>query len=348
MSFFYFYLYIIDTMNENARTGGKSPVIIEKPIKGFNAPLKNSKNNYPQSTNPNAPRFFFNMLGIASRGGSKTYTTTRVIKDFEEHDLIDNDGVKHPLRTFLISPTANANKILKNLKSLEEDDIYDIYSDTNLKGILDDIIQTKEEVMKYKVYVEAYKLIMRTPKNKIPELMKKRPEVVKILEENDFIDPKEIEIRYREIPVNIIILDDCVGSSAFSRKSQNMLVNYLIKNRHSWVSYCILSQSVKAIPRTIRMNCNVFLLGKFASKKVVLEDMYEEISNVLTIEEFEKIYDYATDGEKYGMLVMDCSGDTKRFYKSYDSELFLVQKKSNNNIEDKKNATIKEPKSKTK
>jgi hypothetical protein len=81
---------------------------------------------------------------------------------------------------------------------------------------------------------------------------------------------------------------------------------------------------------------------------VVLEDMYEEISNVLTIEEFEKIYDYATDGEKYGMLVMDCSGDTKRFYKSYDSELFLVQKKSNNNIEDKKNATIKEPKSKTK
>jgi hypothetical protein len=49
------------------------------------------------------------------------------------------------------------------------------------------------------------------------------------------------------------------------------------------------------------------------------------------------------------MLVMDCSGDTKRFYKSYDSELVLsplgadkdVSKKSNNNIEDKKNATPK-------
>jgi hypothetical protein len=44
------------------------------------------------------------------------------------------------------------------------------------------------------------------------------------------------------------------------------------------------------------------------------------------------------------MLIMDCSGDTKRFYKSYDSELVLVNdsapkdasKKSNNNIEDKK------------
>jgi len=313
--------------------------IVEKPIKGFNTPLKNSKNNYPQSTNPNAPRFFFNMLGIASRGGSKTYTTTRLIKDFEEHDLVDNDGIKHPLRTFLISPTANANKILKNLKSLNEEDIYDNYSDSNLKGIIDEINETKEEVMKYKLYVEAYRLVMRTPKNKIPELMKKRPEIVKILEENDFKDPKEIDIEYREIPVNIIILDDCVGSNAFSRKSQNMLVNYLIKNRHSWVSYCILSQSVKAIPRTIRMNCNVFLLGKFASKKVVLEDMYEEISNVLTQEEFEKIYDYATEGEKYGMLIMDCSGDTKRFYKSYDTELVLqsvAQKKSNNNIEDKK------------
>lgn len=297
--------------------------IVEKPIKGFKTPLKNSKNNYPQSTNPNAPRFFFNMLGIASRGGSKTYTTTRIIKDFEENKLIDNDGVVHELRTFLISPTANANKILKNLKSLDEEDVYDTYSDSNLKGIMDDINETKAEVMKYKLYVEAYKLVMRTPKNKIPELLKKRPELTKILEENDYIDPKEIEIRYREIPVNIIVLDDCVGSSAFSRKSQNMLVNYLIKNRHSWVSYCILSQSVKAIPRTIRMNCNVFLLGKFASKKVVLEDMYEEISNVLTIEEFEKIYDYATEG-KYGMLIMDCSGDDKRFYKSYDSELVLV------------------------
>lgn len=319
--------------------------IVEKPIKGFNAPLKNSKNNYPQSTNPNAPRFFFNLLGIASRGGSKTYTTTRIIKDFEENKLIDNDNVVHPLRTFLISPTANANKILQNLKSLNEEDIYDTYSDDNLKGILDDINETKQEVMKYKLYVEAYKLIMRTPKNKIPDLLKKRPELTKILEENDYIDPNEIDIRFREIPVNIIILDDCVGSNAFSRKSQNLLVNYLIKNRHSWVSFCILSQSVKAIPRTIRMNCNVFLLGKFASKKVVLEDMYEEISNVLTIEEFEKIYDYATEG-KYGMLIMDCSGDEKRFYKSYDSELVLANpsdknniKKSNNNIEDKKNAT---------
>lgn len=339
-------------------------IVKEIPINGFKTPLKNSKNNYPQSTNPNAPRFFFNLLGIASRGGSKTYTTTRIIKDFEENKLIDNDGAVHPLRTFLISPTANANKILKNLKSMEEEDIYDVYSDENLKNIMDDINATKQEVMKYKLYVEAYKLVMRTPKNKIPDLMKKRPEIIKILEENDFVDPKEIDIRFREIPVNIIVLDDCVGSSAFSRKSQNLLVNYLIKNRHSWTSYCILSQSVKAIPRTIRMNCNVFLLGKFASKKVVLEDMYEEVSNVLTIEEFEKIYDYATEGEKYGMLIMDCSGDNKRFYKSYDTELVLVgsqrdasdaQKarsgndnlKSNQKIEDKKDAPIKETKPKT-
>ena len=317
--------------------------IIEKKITGFNAPLKNSKNNYPQSTNPNAPRFFFNLLGVASRGGSKTYTTTRIIKDFEEHKLIDNDGLVHPLRTFIISPTVNANKILANLNSLDESDIYDTYSDTNLKEIIDDIVETKQEVMKYKLYVEAYNLIKRTPKDRIPDLVKRRPEVIKILEENDYKDPKEIEIRFREIPVNLIILDDCVGSSAFSRKSQNMLVNYLIKNRHMFVSFFILTQSMKAIPRVIRMNCNVFLLGKFASKKVVLDDMYEEVSNVLTIEEFEDIYDYATQ-DKYGMLIIDCSGDNKRFYKSYDSELLLSSsspldtrsKISDNNIEDVK------------
>jgi DNA-binding MarR family transcriptional regulator len=92
-------------------------MITEMPIEGFKAHLENSKTNYPQSTNPNAPRLFFNLLSVASRGGSKTYTTTRLIKDYEEHKLIDNDGVEHPLRTILISPTYSANKILKNLKS---------------------------------------------------------------------------------------------------------------------------------------------------------------------------------------------------------------------------------------
>ena len=66
--------------------------IQEIPMNGFNQKLENSTLNYPQSNNLNAPKFFFNMLSIASRGGSKTYTVVKLIKDYEEHKLIDNNN----------------------------------------------------------------------------------------------------------------------------------------------------------------------------------------------------------------------------------------------------------------
>lgn len=307
--------------------------INEITIKGFKTPLKNTVNNYPQSTNPHTPRFFFNFLGIASRGGGKTFITSKLIKEYEQSKLIDKKGAVHPLRTFIISPTINANKILENLESLDEDDMYEEYSDTNLQEIIDDIKKTKEEIMEYKLYKEAYDLVKRTPDKKMPNLIKNKPEVIKILEDKGFIKPEEIDIKYREIPVNLIVLDDCVGSSAFSRKSQNMLTYWLIKNRHLFVSFFILTQSIKAIPRTIRMNCNVFMLGRFASKKVILEDLYEEISNVLTIEQFEQLYDYATKDKPYDSLIIDCSGDTKKFYRNYETQLIIdATEKENNNL----------------
>jgi hypothetical protein len=70
------------------------------------------------------------------------------------------------------------------------------------------------------------------------------------------------------------------------------------------------------------LNCNVFFIGKFASKKVVLEDLYEEVSNVLTIEQFEELYDVATQ-EQYGSLIIDCSHKDKRFMRGLDTQLII-------------------------
>lgn len=297
-------------------------MIKEKEISGFDADLSNSKNNYPQSQNPNAFKLYFNMLSIASRGGSKTHTLTRIIKDYELNKLIDDDGVVHPLRTFLISPTISANKVFKNLKSIDENDMYEEYSDDILKGIIDEIEKTKEEVMKFKLYKEAYKLVERTPKKKIGELLMRRPELTEILEQYEYQHPDKIDIKYKEIPINFCVLDDLMGSSAFNKSSQSLLTYHLIRNRHLGISFFILVQSAKSVPKAIRQNCNVFFLGKFASKRHILDDMYEEVSNVLTEEQFIELYDYAIS-EKYGALIIDNSGDTKRFYKSLDTELLI-------------------------
>ena len=60
-------------------------MIKELPISGFNDKLDNSTLNYPNSTNPNAPRLFFNLLSVASRNSGKTYTLVKLIKDYESH-----------------------------------------------------------------------------------------------------------------------------------------------------------------------------------------------------------------------------------------------------------------------
>jgi len=65
----------------------------------------------------------------------------------------------------------------------------------------------------------------------------------------------------------------------------------------------------------------VFQLASFKNKKVILEDIYEEVSNVINIKDFEDLYDYATD-KPYGSLIIDTT-NSKRFLSNLDSELFI-------------------------
>ena len=124
-------------------------------------------------------------------------------------------------------------------------------------------------------------------------------------------------------PVNIIVLDDLMATGAFTNKKLSSLTNNLIKNRHHSISFAILSQSVRSIPKNIRLNCNVFFVGKFASKKVVLEDLFEEVSNVLTEEQFEELYNHCVENNQYGSLIIDCSHKNKRFLNGLDGELLI-------------------------
>ncbi len=94
------------------------------------------------------------------------------------------------------------------------------------------------------------------------------------MKEYSFEDPDEIpKPKFLVSPVNIIVLDDLMATGAFTNKKLSSLTNNLIKNRHDGILFAILAQSVRSIPKNIRLNCIVFFVGKFASKKVVLEDL---------------------------------------------------------------------------
>ena len=297
--------------------------MIEEVPLNFKFDPKNSKLNYPECRCGNCPLFYFNLLSVASRGSGKTYNICKLITHYEQNKLIDNDGLEHPLRTILISPTIDANPIFKQLNSLDENDIYDKYSDDLLQSIVDDIKKNKQETDAYNKYVNAYNKVIHLSDKYLKIYLDKHKDIYEILSEYDFQDPDEIsQPKYKVSPVNIIVLDDLLATGAFTNKKLSTLTNNLIKNRHNGISFAILAQSVKSIPKNIRLNCNVFFIGKFASKKVVLEDLYEEVSNVLTIEQFEELYDKATE-DQYGALTIDCSHKHKRFLKGLDAELII-------------------------
>ena len=297
-------------------------MIVEKKLEGFNNKLKFDKLNYPQCSCGKCPRFYWNMMNIGSRGSGKTYTICQMIKHYEKHKIM-KDGTEYKIRTHLISPTIQANEIYQSLDSLDmEKDAHDEYNDDLLLSIIEDIKAEKKEYDKYLLYKEYYEKFMKTPESKLEKLYDENPEIFRLLEEYEYIHPKDF--KHEPPKVSIVILDDLLGSDAFTKKTKSVLVNAMIKNRHMGICFTVLVQSIKAVPKNIRLNCSVFQLVSFKNKKVILEDIYDEVSNVIGLDEFEELYDFATD-KPYGSFIINTTNG-KRFLSNLDSELFLQNK----------------------
>jgi hypothetical protein len=302
-------------------------MIIEEKLTGFNHKMKFTTLDYPQCECGKCPNFYWNMLAIAARCSGKTYTVCKMIRHWEENKITKN-GTKYDLRTILISPTIQANEIYQSLKSLDmENDSYDTYSDDILLDIIADVKQKKKEYEEWLEYVEFYKKFIKIKDNDLEKLYDENPEMFKKLEENDF--KHYYDIPHETPKVTLILLDDLLATGAFTTKSKSALTNALIKNRHLGICFAIMAQSLKSIQKNVRLNCNLFFLGKFATKKIILEDIYEEISNVCKPEEFEELYDHATD-KQYGALIVDLTHKNKRFLSNFDTELFLDKEKNVN------------------
>lgn len=294
-------------------------MITETHLDCFNQKLRYEKHKVPYcSCKGDCPKFYFNLLACGSRGVGKSYQVSQLIKHYESNDIIDENGLKKELRTFIISPTIDQNKVFTALKSIDfENDVYEDYSDDILKGILEEIKSTKKESEDFSKYKEAYKRYIKLPEEKLYKLDN---EDLMLLSAKDFLHWSEIEQpKYENPPVNIILMDDLIGSACYGNKKQNYFTKMLCKNRHDNVMYCILVQSIKSVPKSVRLNCNLYWLGRFSNVTKVVEDIYEEISNCITEEGFLEMYLHATD-QPYGSLVVDMT-DGKKFRLGWDTEL---------------------------
>ena len=296
--------------------------IIVKKIKGFDNPLLYDKLNYPQCICGECPRFYFNSLHIGSRGSGKTHTVCDMVRHYETHKLM-RDNTEYKLRTHLISPTIDANPIFKSLESLDmEKDAHDEYSDELLLKIIKDIREKKEKHDEYIKYQDYYKIFFKTPESKLEKLYDEKPEIFHLLEQYDYIHPSQFPKDDEKPKLNIIILDDLLGTSAFTRKTKSVLTNALIKNRHCGITFCILVQNLRSVPKGIRLNCNVIQLCKFQNQTIILNDLYEEVSNAVTQEDFYNLYMYCL-ATQYGSLIIDMSDKEKKFSCNFGTRLSI-------------------------
>jgi hypothetical protein len=205
--------------------------------------------------------------------------------------------------------------VFNSLESLDEEDVYTVYSDEILHMIVQDIDQEKANTIAYHKQMEVWSRFV-----KAQDVEKMSDHDIIELEKMAFSEP--MPCKYPNGVFNILILDDLVGSGAF-KAGKSYLTNVVLKNRHLGMNICILSQSMKSIPKPIRVNTSIFVLFKYANQRIVLEDVYEEISGKATQTDFLQFFDYATT-QDHGSLVLDFTGKKDEVFKNGFNEVLSL------------------------
>jgi hypothetical protein len=262
---------------------------------------------YPQSSDENLPKLFWVGAWIGGRNSGKTHSVTELLKLYEAKGIYKN-GKELSQRVIIFSPTYDANKhFWKNLSHHDDEkDVYTSYSDAILKSVMDDIVDEEKATLEYHRLIKIYKKCVKSKDGK--DLTE---EDVETMEKLDWEEPNKP--RYINGCVNFLIFDDLVGSKLYKSVGESFFTTTVLKNRHVKVNILMLAQSMKKIPKAIRENVSLYVLFKFANAKLINVDLYPEVSNTLTLDQFENLYKFAT-AQKHGSLVVDLTrSDEKQF-----------------------------------
>ena len=292
--------------------------IIEKPLENWNNKLvKFSKVVYPQSLDSNTPQNYFLAIFCGARGSGKTFLLTKLLKTLEEKKIYEN-GKTIPQRIILICSTAHSdsNKVFKSLNNLDWDqDVITDYSDIALTDKMTELKKDITDFKDYKAYREAWTNFL---KKKVDDLT---DDEVILLDKYKFIEFKEFP--KPKFPDGFIIhwiIDDMIGINIF-KQGNSPFTNLCIRNRHIIPGNIIIStQSMMAIPKTIRLNANLIVMFKFANKQSVINDIYPVVSAYITEEQLTELYEYAT-AEPHDALVIDGTHGKIVFKKNFDKVL---------------------------
>lgn len=119
----------------------------------------------------------------------------------------------------------------------------------------------------------------------------------------------------------LIVLDDQAGMYK-GGNFNNPIVNYVIKHRHYSSSCIIVTQAYKAVPKTIRSNCNAVILFEIPNLKE-LQVIYEENPEGMNEKEWRQVYAHCTKDPFSFMYINNKFKKGERIFKNFDSMITI-------------------------
>lgn len=280
--------------------------VFEHHINGMNnKPKPYKKPKFPESDNMFLPKIFFSMLSVAQKNSGKTFNICKLFHHFERWPLKDpEDGEVVPIRVVWFSPTVTSanNTILETVTQLDlERDVVDEFEDHKLQERIDEVEAMRKEIDEYQQYLRTYKKWMKVGEHRLSfdELC--------LLEKHNFESPRDVfgDLKYKKVPCTFFVFDDLAGTKAF-KNGRSVLNKFLIAHRHTsgGINVIFTTQNMRSIPPILRRNIDIYVLFKNMNKKHVIETLYEEVSGLLKLDEFEALYEHCIN-QDYGCLLVD-------------------------------------------
>lgn len=289
-----------------------------------NKPPKFKKLVYPVANKANIPSPYFVSCLCATRGQGKTTMCVKMLQAQEKAGFMNKDtGKPVAIRHILYTSSLQGNPIWSSLKFLADEDIHEEYSHKHLDDLLESLKKDRLYTEEFQKYVIAY----NTFKKMTPEQFEKWKdnEAIVLLMKFDYTHPDHMEQpRHPNGVITNIVFDDMLASPAFQRNRQSSLIKLCVNGRHYQSNCFILSQHIKTIPNAIRQNTEVWFFWRFKSRKIIIDHVFEHFGNLVSEEDFIKIYDYATT-EEHDCLMIDMKepNPAHRFKKNMDTILLL-------------------------
>ena len=287
--------------------------------------LQNKKIEYQKNPVPIVPPDLFELhslvLFVGARGKGKTHAMVTLALAYKNFGSIN--------RIFIMSPTIKSNKIFDVLNVPEEDLFHN--ADEAVSEFKTIVNKMEEEVRLYQNYLKYHTAWKKWRRGHALDIHEHT-----MLENNGFVK----KVKFNR-PSFLLIIDDMSHTPLYISSTTNKFIKVCLTHRHlfdgiGFTIFMACQTFTTGAPKALRLNIQQFLLWR-TEDLTQIEEIWKQIANLVTKEEFIAMFHYATKDNKHDFLLVDhnAKDDLLSFRKNFDTVLiptnFRSEQKTLNN-----------------